>query len=202
MHESAYKDRNLWEINFEEGDGLKLGQYRAFDFYGDGSFYLIDSPGHAIGHMCGLARTSANPAEFIIMGGDIAHHGGEFRPSQYLPLPDDVQPNPLVEPYTRNAPVCPGALFEAIHPEHSRTTSFMRPEGMVHENSEQAQESIGRWKEFDAQDNIFAMIAHDGSLFDVVDFYPKTANGWSGKGWKEQGRWRFLRDFDIKSTTQ
>jgi hypothetical protein len=40
------------------------------------------------------------------------------------------------------------------------------------------------------------VIAHDLSLIDVVDFYPETINDWKTKGFKEQGHWRFLRDFD------
>jgi len=200
IHEGAWKDRNLREIDFEaEGKGLKIGPFDALDFYGDGSLYLLDSPGHATGHMCALARTSADPPEFIIMGGDIAHHGGEFRPTKWLPLPDNIQPNPLVEPFMKNAPVCPGAVFEAIHPTGSRTETYMKPNGSFHDNAEMAVESCAKWTEYDAQDNIFAMIAHDMGLFDIVEFYPKPANGWKTKGWKEQGRWRFLRDFDTSA---
>ncbi|CAJ2508489.1 Uu.00g135150.m01.CDS01 [Anthostomella pinea] len=197
VDERAWKDRNLREIDFAtEGKGLKLGQYDAFDFYGDGSFYLINSPGHATGHMCGLARTSADPPEFIMMGGDIAHHGGEFRPTQWLPLPENIQPNPTVPPYTKDAPVCPGALFEAIHPTHSSTEPFMHPNGSFHDDKEVAMKSVGHFQEFDANDNIMAIIAHDTSIFDLVEKYPKPANGWRQKGWKEQGRWQFLNDFD------
>jgi hypothetical protein len=39
------------------------------------------------------------------------------------------------------------------------------------------------------------MIAHDHTLLDVVDFFPKEANDWKAKGWKEEGRWRFLKGF-------
>ncbi|KAK5124175.1 hypothetical protein LTR85_001878 [Meristemomyces frigidus] len=203
VHSSAWKDRTLREIDFDtEGKGLRLGPFGALDFYGDGSFYLIDSPGHAIGHMCALARTSADPPEFIIMGGDIAHHGGEFRPTQWLPLPGNIQPNPLVAPYAKNAPMCPGSIFEAIHPKRSSTEPFMQPDGSFHEDLKIVKESVAKWEEFDAQDNVFAMIAHDKSLLDVVDFYPKPANGWREKGWKEEGRWRFLADFDLSVETE
>lgn len=203
VHESAYKDRNLREIDFDsESKGLKLGPFRAMDFYGDGSFYLVDSPGHATGHMCALARTKADPPEFMILGGDIAHHGGEFRPTKWLPLPEDIQPNPLVAPFTKSAPVCPGALFEAIHPTGSSTEPFTKADGSFHDNAEENMRSVAKWEEFDAQPNVFAMIAHDMSLFDIVDFYPKPANGWREKGWKEQGRWRFLRDYDTSGVTR
>lgn len=49
--------------------------------------------------------------------------------------------------------------------------------------------------DFDANDNVFVMIAHDTSLLGVVDFYPKKANHWQEKGWKKVGQWRFLEDF-------
>jgi hypothetical protein len=201
VHESAWKDRTLREIDFDsEGKGLRIGKYKAMDFYGDGSFYLLDTPGHAIGHVCGLARTSAEPPEFIFMGGDIAHHGGEFRPTQFLPLPESIVPSPLVAPYTRQAPVCPGAIFEAVHPKKSSTEPFYTPvlKG-VHHDGEQTKKTIDELGEFDAQDNVFINIAHDTSLYDVIEFFPKTANGWSQKRWKQEGTWRFLRDFDTGS---
>ncbi|KAK5113121.1 hypothetical protein LTR62_003700 [Meristemomyces frigidus] len=198
IDENAYKDRNLREIDFAtEGNGLKLGRYNAFDFYGDGSFYLIEAPGHTGNHMCALARTCAEPPEFILMGGDIAHHGGEFRPTKWLPIPDQIDPSPLAPPYAQNAPVCPGELFEAIHPKRSSTEPYTQLIGPIHEDVELAGKNLGHFQEFDAQPGVFAVIAHDASLRDVVEFYPAEANGWKGKGLGEQGRWRFLRDFDL-----
>lgn len=196
VDESAWKGRTLREIDF---GSFMIGPFRAFDFYGDGSFYLLDSPGHAVGHMCGLARTSADPPQFIMMGGDIAHHGGEFRPTKWLPLPENIQPNPLEPPYARNPPVCPGEIFEAIHPKHSSTEPFTDPVGPIHDDVQLVVDSRDKWEHFDAQEDIFAVIAHDMSLFDVVDFYPKMANDWKAKGWDDQGRWRFLRDFDTSA---
>ena len=42
--EQNYEGRNLREITFEEGN-LKIGKFRAMDYFGDGSFYLLDTPG-------------------------------------------------------------------------------------------------------------------------------------------------------------
>ncbi|KAG6902653.1 hypothetical protein C0995_013778, partial [Termitomyces sp. Mi166 len=51
-----------------------LGPFpRAFDFYGDGSLYIIDAAGHLPGHLNVLARTSADGA-WIFLAGDSAHH--------------------------------------------------------------------------------------------------------------------------------
>ena len=78
--ESALQGREHREIDFDKTSNLKIGQFPAFDYFGDGSFYLLDAPGHAIGHMCGLARTKSTlegdeEDTFIFMGGDTAHHG-------------------------------------------------------------------------------------------------------------------------------
>lgn len=124
------------------------------------------------------------------MGGDIAHHGGEFRPTQYLPLPREVA-------LGKNVPVCPGAIFEAIHRNKSGTEPFYVPtEKGVHADGAEAKRSIEKMFEFDASERVFVNIAHDKSIYDLIELYPKTANGWSQKGWKEEGRWRFLKDFE------
>ncbi|KAG6868144.1 hypothetical protein C0993_007218 [Termitomyces sp. T159_Od127] len=55
-------------------DWQPLGPFpHAFDFYGDGSLYIIDAAGHLPGHINVLARTSADGA-WIFLGGDSAHH--------------------------------------------------------------------------------------------------------------------------------
>jgi glyoxylase-like metal-dependent hydrolase (beta-lactamase superfamily II) len=44
LQESDFAGRNVMEMSFE-GSELKIGGFRALDFYGDGSFYLLDAPG-------------------------------------------------------------------------------------------------------------------------------------------------------------
>ena len=43
--ESDYEGREIFEIDFENEGGLSIGGFRAVDFFGDGSFYLLDTPG-------------------------------------------------------------------------------------------------------------------------------------------------------------
>ncbi len=43
----------------------------ALDFFGDGSLYIIDSPGHLYGHVNLLAR--ADDRRYIYLGGDCRH---------------------------------------------------------------------------------------------------------------------------------
>jgi len=194
---SAFENRELKEISFDSG--LKVGRYNAIDFFGDGSFYLLDSPGHAIGHMCGLARTTSDPPSFIFMGGDIAHHGGEFRPTEYVPIPKEIKPHPKFPPYSvASASPCPGHLFEKIHPKKSSKEPFYEPGSGASHDKGQAQWSLKGLEEFDANPDVFTVFAHDNSLMDVVEFFPTGANDWKEKGWKPEGRWRFLKDFEIE----
>jgi len=45
----------------------------ALDFFGDGSLYLVDAPGHLYGHVNCLVRT--DPASrWVYLGGDSCHH--------------------------------------------------------------------------------------------------------------------------------
>ncbi|KUI57782.1 N-acyl homoserine lactonase AttM, partial [Cytospora mali] len=97
--DSAAAGRTVREISFAAGTGtgtgggpLRVGRFDAYDYFGDGSFYLLDAPGHATGHMCGLARTTADPPSFVFMGADACHHPGVLRPSRYLPLPGPAPP--------------------------------------------------------------------------------------------------------------
>jgi glyoxylase-like metal-dependent hydrolase (beta-lactamase superfamily II) len=196
LDERAWQDRELHEIDFAGAKGLQIGRFQAYDFYGDGSFYLLDSPGHAVGHMSALARTTADTTSFLLLGGDIAHHCGGFRPSPYVPLPEMVSPSPFSHMKT----ACPGKIFVAIHPKKSREEPFFdpvrSPEGW-HLEAAEAKESIEKLIEADAYDKNFPVMAHDCSLAGVVDLYPKTANAWMGKGWKEQSRGGFLSSFAV-----
>ncbi|TFK40570.1 Metallo-hydrolase/oxidoreductase [Crucibulum laeve] len=65
----------LGRTNFlSVADWQPIGPFpRALDFYGDGSLYIIDAPGHLPGHINLLARTSPDGA-WIYLAGDSAHH--------------------------------------------------------------------------------------------------------------------------------
>ncbi|KAF4546697.1 N-acyl homoserine lactonase [Lasiodiplodia theobromae] len=190
--------RELVEVGFDEEDGLKIGRFRAKDWWGDGSFYLLDTPGHAVGHLCGLAR-------------DCAHHGAEFRPSPYLPLPRTISPSPFPH-HPQHATICPGALFAPIHPAASlpekATKPFYTPTQFFPYSFDDCVWSIDGLQEFDADERVFVVNAHDESLLSV--FYGVDGEG-KGKGllwpqgtldaWREgqnlatRARWAFLEDF-------
>jgi hypothetical protein len=195
VDENTWKDRELIELDFTK-DAFDLGQYKAIDFYKDGSLYFLDTPAYATGHVSALARTSAEPSQFILMGGDAVHHGGQFRPSQYIPLPDNIKPSPLQPLYNNSRCACAGSLYQAIYPKKSTTEPYMQASGFFHEDPASARQSAVKLIDFDTHEDVFVVFAHDKGLLDIVDFYPKTANEWKSKGWKERSHWRFLQSFD------
>ncbi|KAF2492421.1 Metallo-hydrolase/oxidoreductase [Lophium mytilinum] len=192
VQEEMWEGRELKEVEFRTD--LKIGRFKAVDWFGDGSFYVLDTPGHLLGHICALARTT--PDTFILMGGDAAHHAGEIRPTEFDPLPASVSLEGL-RPGSRFPIPCPGEmLVRQIHPRESATKPFYEPADNFNEDGPEAERSLEGVTEFDAYENVLVVLAHDASLRDVVSFYPQEANGWKQKRWRDRGRWRFLTDFE------
>ncbi|KIW29293.1 uncharacterized protein PV07_05118 [Cladophialophora immunda] len=199
--ESDFAGREYEEIDFDKRPTLEIGNYRGIDYFGDGSFYVLDAPGHAIGHVVGLARVTStqdgDPEDtFVLMGADTAHHGGEFRPTEYLPIPKDITPSPYVAKY---ASACPGHIFESIHPRKKGADPFYHLHDEVPHNKQQADRSCELMQEFDAADNVFVIIAHDATLLDSrvgIDWYPHgDLKNWKAKDSDNKARWLFLQDF-------
>lgn len=71
----------------------------------------------------------------------------------------------------------------------------MDPSDSLPHNHVQAIETGSKIQPFDADDRGFVVAAHDEPLYPVMDCFPKHANPWQSKGWKEKGRGPFLDDF-------
>jgi hypothetical protein len=157
--------------------------------------WLSNGTGHTMNHLCALARTTEDT--FVLLAADACHHVGSLRPSEYLPLPDTISPS-VWEKYshmTQNSS-CTCSCFKAILPESSMSkSSFYGIAPGMHEDPQNARDTVQKLKAFDAHDDVLVIITHDQSLIDVVDFFPKPLNQWKEKNWAELGRWRFLADF-------
>jgi len=195
LHE-AFEGRELIELDFSSGASpLKVGGLRAVDWFDDGSFYLLEAPGHTADHIMALARTSAD--KFVLLAGDGAHHCGEFRPTQLAPLPDTISPSPLEHP--TSASVCPCSLFERVHPNPGsfRTTPFYGAAALMVEDPVAHRTTLDALKTFDASPDVLVILTHDASLLDVLGFFPTDdLTGWEKlPSKKDVGKWRFLNDF-------
>ena len=195
--ESDFKDRKVHEVSFDPS--TKIGPYPSHDLFGDGSFYLLDVPGHAVGHISGFARTT--PDTFVFMGGDVCHFGGSYRPTVWQPMPSTIPTSVPLD--SRFKTPCPCSIFQDSHrdPKNYRTRSFYKVtqmEGAWYVDPPTAQDSVDKLEQFDANENVFVCVAHDGGLLPIVDWFPNgTINDWKAKGWKQNSQWGFLNELPI-----
>ncbi|RYP44066.1 hypothetical protein DL768_009435 [Monosporascus sp. mg162] len=188
--------RTALEIDFA-ANPLRIGRFDAFDYFGDGSFYLLDAPGHSVGHLTALARVTTaadgNPEHdsFVFMGADTCHHPGVLRPTEYLPLPTVLSPSPV----KLFAHSCPGDVLQRLQPNENPAEAFFTVSPILFPDHEAALETVRKIAELDAADNIFIILAHDESIKNHIDLFPHPINDWKAKGLRSQTRWLFCKDF-------
>ncbi|KAJ5983820.1 hypothetical protein N7481_005919 [Penicillium waksmanii] len=177
--QSDFEGRELEELSFTE-NSLKIGRFNAIDYFGDGSFYFLDAPGHSIGHIAALARVKSAPDSFILMAGM-----GVSMVALLL--------SPDLSPYD-------SALKAVCAKGDMRTPFYSAARNGVSYNVDDANTTVSYLQDADGRDDIFIVFSHDEALLDIVDFFPSTANEFMQKGWVDKSKWVFLRDF-IKSET-
>ncbi|RDL30988.1 Uncharacterized protein BP5553_09777 [Venustampulla echinocandica] len=203
LNASDIEGRTLVEIDFTSG--LNIGEFRAHDYFGDGSFYLLDTPGHCLGHMCALARTTPEPnSTFVFLGGDICHFPGAFRPTPSILLPDHIPTGVLDEsPYFPSP--CPCSLFTEPHPlsptEENKATPFYNistDPSAAYADPPRAQASVNALIQFDASPSVCIFLSHDTTLLQylpTLNNEPESdLNDWKKNGWKEKCHWGWLNE--------
>ncbi|KAJ7745370.1 hypothetical protein B0H16DRAFT_1675966 [Mycena metata] len=169
--DSDFAGRKSVPIKFDE-TSFEIGGFKAHDFFGDGSLYVLDVPGHLKGHVCALARVT--PDSFVFMGGDACHHAGQFRPTSTL----------------HQCSPCPAGILEATR----RTVSAEHFTPLDAEGKTQVATaaSIAMIGAFDASADVLVMLAHDWSLVPALGPFPTSLDAWQAKGYKKQVTWAFL----------
>ena len=192
----SYEGREVIEVDFSSSNAniCTIGGFKAYDYFSDGSLYLLSTPGHTLGHISALARTTSNNEEstFMLLGGDIVSSNSVFRPSEGYPLPDQVRTSDEHKP-------CPGELLAKLHQSYktgegrglTRTTPFCNVAG-EEDDLEESQRNANKLSVFDGEEDIFIVWAHDAHLKDDLEFFPAEANVWKVKGWKQKGHWKWL----------
>ncbi|KAJ7935613.1 hypothetical protein B0H13DRAFT_2304642 [Mycena leptocephala] len=183
LTETDLAGRKLVPLKFEESP-LEIGGFKAHDYFGDGSFYLLDVPGvPPRGHVCALARVT--PSSFVFLGADACHHAGMFRPTAKL---------------HRHVP-CPGELLAATRRSVS-ATHFPPPDTAGHFDLAARKAPMLDVAEngyYDEPPAARASIAKMGP-------FPTSLNAWQAKGWKRDLTWAFLDEanpafmFNAKAT--
>ncbi|KAJ3576526.1 hypothetical protein NPX13_g3670 [Xylaria arbuscula] len=177
--ETDYQGRHIRQLDFEiESQGLVIEDFRAIDYFGDGP--------------------ASHPLASFSMGADTSHHASQLRPTEHLPLPDELTPSPLgpESKFNLRTNVCPAHIFtDHVHPEQSSNTPYTRIKAGHPHDVDQARAALEKMKLFDADEKVLVVLAHDYTLLPVMEFWPQTANNWHEGDWKEKGRWLFLDFF-------
>lgn len=146
-------DRTTFLPNAE--DWKPLGPFpHAYDYFGDGSLYIIDAPGHLPGHINVLARIAPTPIStnnWVYLAGDAAHHCHLLTGEAKMVVERDAETGKVVR--------------------------------CAHEDPEAAQTQIDRMRALRSMDGVDGvgvkvMLAHDG------EWYEKNKGGdmfWPGK---------------------
>ena len=184
--DSAFQGRRVQEVDFATST-TTIGGFRAVDFFGDSSFWLLEAPGHTNHHLCALCRTTEK--SWCLLGGDACHNVAQLRPNRFRPLPDSINASMLG--ITPPADQCGHAQIpHPVRPAKESSLYGLAP-GM-HEDLEKAEQTVEKLKAFDGRDDVMIVIAHDATMLSVLEFFPQNINNWQVRGWAAQGRWLFL----------
>lgn len=179
----------MHELEFRKAT-ITIAGLRASDWFGDGSFYILDTPGHTIGHISALARTQQGdptqnvPDTFMLLAGDVCNHMGELRPSQGQHIPEDL-------PIASKTPA--GNSFASeyrhVHPHHCVDRPFYQPlSGGFNLDLILMQATLEKIAVLDNDRRVFTVLSHDNWTMDVVDLFPAKDNDWYAKGRLEHSR--------------
>ena len=195
FHDADFEGRSVHEIAFP-ADSLRIGRFQAHDYFRDGSFYILFTPGHTSSHLGGLVRTTKDT--FVFLGADMAHFPGLYRPTPYVPMPDMLPTETKLD--SRFQHPCPCSIFTACHsdPANARTSPFYRVSQKKEswfEDGQVAQSGVDGLQEFDASDDVFVAVAHDPALKEVIGMFPVSSmSEWKAKGWAKRSHWHFVNE--------
>ena len=200
----TYEAREIVELLFDGSDQqplVEIAGFKALDYFNDGSFYILSTPGHTASHLSALARTTSTEggeSTFIFMAGDLVHTCMCFRPSENYPLPETISPSPIASPFstTSSLQTLPIRKIHRLHDHSDSNASKTQPMCLLAGYEEDLPTSQANAtvlsNVFDSDENVLTVYAHDEGLLDVIEFFPQEANAWKEKGWGKQGHWRFL----------
>ncbi|KAM6522854.1 hypothetical protein FALCPG4_012469 [Fusarium falciforme] len=198
VHESTFQGRTVREVDFDRHS--KVAGYEAIDYFGDGSLFLLNTPGHAIGHLSALVRTTRDT--FVFLGGDICHFGGAFRPNGHTRMPAQLKRDEVALPPSAPELVsCAQYLSCHPNPDRADTTPYYQPCSRTdswYVDPPEAHKSVNALMSLDTDDKVLVLIAHDPSIVGALPLFPNgNLNHWHQAGWKQLLRWRFLAELPV-----
>ncbi|KAJ7748032.1 beta-lactamase-like protein [Mycena metata] len=193
--ESDFAGREVTKLNFAAANPSFSG-LKAVDYFGDGSFYLLNTPGHLPGHLSALARVT--PTSFVSLGGDTFHRAGEARPrpdfQKMYPRPaahlleetkSSISTNYFWSPKSRDGAFDLRSRAQQLLAMSDLPDSFTA-------DAVQAQVSLEKLATVDSDEDFFVVVSHDISLRESIPYFPASLGGWKTDKLKERVVWNFV----------
>lgn len=109
-------------------------------------------------------------------------------------MPASIEPHPF-HAHSDGA-FCPGATWEDLQKQRGRATTDTLFDMTFGHDIPLATKTMRQLQELDCDENVFVIIAHDSTVRDGVDHFPKSLNDWKENGWGKGLKWAFLRDLE------
>lgn len=208
FHEYEFAGRDVIELDFASSlssssgtgsGGLEVGGFPAIDYFGDGSCYLLHTPGHTPEHVAALVRTTSGPDSFVFLGADACHFMGVVRPTEQNPMPEIFDKTTSLSPVA-DTPISSDA-FTACHP-HGPESARRKPfycvssgQHSLYADAAAAAETLDKIRNLDADPRAMIVIAHDTSVLGALPMFPHgTINAWKERGYKEAVMWNWVKE--------
>ncbi|KAK7055317.1 Metallo-beta-lactamase superfamily protein [Favolaschia claudopus] len=194
LQASDFAGHNITKLDFASSK-LVFAGLKAVDYFGDGSFYLVDTPGHLPGHLTALARVTST--SFVVLGGDTFHHAGQARPrpqfQRNFPCPahllEDTKTSMSTDFFW--SPGSRLGSFDLRSRAHALLTLSDLPDSF-YADPVKAGVSLEKVASFDADPDFLVVAAHDISIRSAIPYFPKYINGWKASKLKERTVWNFV----------
>ncbi|KAJ7137331.1 beta-lactamase-like protein [Mycena crocata] len=194
LQDSDLAGHEIIELNFDHAN-LTFSGLPALDYFGDGSFYLLNTPGHRIGHITALARVT--PSSFLVLGGDTGHHVGLLRPrpefQRTYPCPAHLLAESRASVSTQYfwSPGSDPSRFD-IHSRDQPLLSIPDKPNTVHADPVAARVTLDKLAAFDADEDFLVILSHDESLINILPYFPASLSPWRANGMKDEAVWGFM----------
>ncbi|WVQ78311.1 hypothetical protein IAT38_000396 [Cryptococcus sp. DSM 104549] len=149
----------------------QIGAFTGIDYFGDGSFYILEAEGHMIGHIAALVRTTTSPATFLILAGDAAHMRAQYSCCK-----------------GHSHPPFQAGLYAA---KDSFSPKVRAKGGLLalHDDLDIAYKTMSKMGRMEKEDGVMVFLAHDIEWEKVLDkdgdWEYKDVTDWHAKGIKE-----------------
>ncbi|KAJ7327607.1 hypothetical protein DFH08DRAFT_816447 [Mycena albidolilacea] len=187
LQESDFIGHDINRVNFANMT-LTVSGLKAVDYFSDRSFYLVDTPGHLLGHLTALACVT--PTSFVVLGRDTFHHTRQARPwpqfQKNFPCPTHLlidSKSTISTDFFWSPGSCIGAFDLPSRAEVLLSVSDL-PDSFYADPVKVAL--------FNADPDFFVITAHNISLRSVILYFPVYLNSWKASQLKEKAVWSFI----------